>query len=123
MLMNLEIISESQVETKMTRLNDAGIIVSVVEKFQKDMSDGKTCNFDYMWRVAVDPANDHIVANDRVLMMAYASLTKVPAFGCRASNKAVVRRANAIRPMLKLASDVGWAKIIEAIAAHEKGSE
>ena len=119
MLMNLEIISESQVETKMTRLNDAGIIVSVVEKFQKDMSDGKTCNFDYMWRVAVDPANDHIVGNDRVLMMAYASLTKVPAFGCRASNKSVVCRANAIRPMLRLASEVGWVRIIEVIAQQE----
>ena len=122
MLMNLEIISDSQAEMKTPPLNDADII-SALRKFQTDMSDGLTCNFVYTWRVAIDPANSHIVGNDRVLMMAYASLTKVPAFGCKATHKAVARRTNAIKPMLKLASEVGWARIIEVIAAHEKGSE
>ena len=120
MTMHMETILEVQAEAKAEPItNDS--IVSTLGKFQTDMSDGLRCNFDYMWRVAVDPANDHIVVNDRVLMMSLASLTKVPSFGCKATHKAVARRANAIKPMLKLASDVGWAKILEVIAANEKG--
>ena len=56
-------------------------------------------------------------------MISLASLTKVPSFGCKATHKAIARRANALKPLLRLANEIGWPRIIEVIAAHEKGSE
>ena len=97
--------------------------VRIMEQFEVDMDDGRHVNFAYLWSVATAPENQHLKGLELVTLMSLASLTKIPSFGCRASHTQVTRRANAIRPVLALAHEIGWKQIMRVLGLIESVGE
>lgn len=110
--------TQSTPDTMIT-MTDADLIQHL-EAFEADMaSDGKPFNAAYLWQVAMDPKNQHATGDAFTVLCAIASLTKHPALGCRASHAQIARRASNLKRMFKLAEQVGWDRIIQALGATE----
>ena len=114
-----EILLSAQPEATTAPATEADI-VRVLKQFQSNMSAGQVCNFGFMWETIL---KSDLRGDALIVKAAISSLTRIKSFGCRSTHKAVARRANALKPLLRLANEIGRPRIIEVIAAYEKGSE
>ena len=103
-------------EPQSTTMDDATVLAELNSIDESMQADGLVCNTEYLWEVALDPQHDNVVGDARILLLSVASLTRKPEYGCRASNKMVVRRAGHIKRLLTLAHTVSWKRIMDVLA-------
>ena len=99
-------------------------ILDALAQFDEDMrADGQYFNASNMWSITTDPAHADLKGDALLVGMALGSLMRKPWLGVNASHAQIATRATHLKRILSLAYQVGWARIIEVIAANEKGSE
>ena len=99
-------------------------ILDALAQFDEDMrADGQYFNAGNMWSITTDPAHADLNDVSLIVGMALASLMRKPWLGVNASHAQIATRATHLKRILSLAHQVGWIRIVAAIAAYEKGSE
>ena len=100
-------------------ITDGNILEIIATVDEEVRADGLPCNVDELWKALLHPAHADLRADELIVRAAIASLSKNTLQGCRTSHAKIARRATSIKKMLALAHQVGWARIIEVIAAQE----
>ena len=98
-----------------TEMSDTDIALELAAFNQAIAAEGKIMNTPFMWHTIFDPKHKNIAGDELIVLAAIASLTRNPAFGCRATHKAVATRAASLGLLFSLAAEVGWNRIAQIL--------
>jgi hypothetical protein len=104
-----------QPEIMADTVDDAAILRTLEEFDAAIRADKLVFNARFLWSVALDPKHQEVAGDAQIVFLSIASLTRHPAYGCRATHRQIARRAGSIKRLFELAQEVTWKRIAQVL--------